>query len=233
MSFLKKLWRKRHFLFWLPATIWFNIRNFPLKSAAKLPVWLCNPSISGKGKYILPDKAKCGMIKLGFPMVSVFREKGIVLENKGTIIFRGETTMGGGSGISVGEKGILNFGTQFCNQTGGKIICYHNIIFGEKVRLGWQGVVCDTDFHTMKSEDGKKYTKGYGKIIIGDDVWIGSFCKLFKNTEIPSKCTIASNTFISKKISCEPYSVIYSGSEIQVKYTGFHRDIDDDKISYE
>ena len=232
MSIIKKIWRKRHFVISLPITIWFNLKYFPLRQALKLPVFLCNAKISGNGKYALPDKISTGMIKLGFPMVSVFRGKGIVLENKGLIIFNGATVIGGDSGISVGEKGVLTFNDQFCNQTGAKIICYHDINFGERVRIGWQTLICDTDFHKMKSEDGTHYTKGFGKIKIEDDVWVGSYCKIFKNTVIPAKCTVASNTLLNKAIECRPYSLIYSGGEIKVKNTGFCRDLQDDKIEY-
>ena len=233
MSILKKIWRKRYIVYSLPISIWFNLRHFPLKTALKLPVLLCNPHLSGQGAYKLPDKVYFGMIRLGFPMVSIFRDKGIVLENKGTIIFSGETRLGGGSAVSVGEKGKLTFGARFCNQAGGKIICYHEVIFGKVVRLGWQTLVCDTDFHTMKTVDGSYHTKGYGKIEIGDEVWVGSYCKIFKNTKIPSRCTIASNTLLNKEIYCQPYSLIYSGDGIKTKYTGLYRDIDDDKISYD
>ena len=233
MYFFKKLWRKRFLILSLPVTIWFNFKYFPIKDAVRLPVFLCRPVILGKGKYILPEKIYTGMIRLGFPMVSIYREKGVVLENNGVVIFKGSTKMGGGSAISVGQKGVLTFGDKFSNQAGGKIICYHKVYFGRKVRLGWHSLVCDTDFHTMKSEDGSNYTKGFGKIEIGDDVWVGSFCKFFKNSYIPSMCTVASNTCVSKAIECSPYSLIYPGGGIKVKYTGYHRDIDDDIINYE
>lgn len=233
MSFLSHIRNKVLFLWSLPATIYFNFRHLPFHQAIKLPIFLCMPRILGKGKYEIIGQVKTGMIKLGFPMVSVFREKGIVLENKGKIIFKGTVSIGGGSGISVGDTGILNFGDRFANQSGGKIICYHKITFGNIVRLGWQSLICDTDFHTLKSEDGSSYTKGFGEIEIGDEVWIGSYCKLFKNTEIPNRCTIASGTVINKKIDCRPYSLIYPGGGIKVKHTGYYRDIDDDRIIYE
>lgn len=232
-SILHKIWRSRYYLISLPATIWFNLKHFPLKQAVKLPVFLYWPTVRGKGKYILPDKIKTGMIRLGFPMVSVFSQTGSVLENNGMVIFKGSAIMGGGCGISVGSKGILTFGDKFANQTGGKIICYHKVTFGYAVRLGWEGLVCDTDFHTMKSEDGLTHTKGYGKIEIGDEVWIGSFCRLFKNTTVPSRCTIASGTVIGKAIDCRPYSLIYPGGGLKTKYTGFWRDMFDDQINYD
>lgn len=232
MSLIGKLWRRRDFLISLPATIRFNFKHLPFKKAIKLPVFLCRAKCSGKGQYIFPENLSTGMIKLGFPMVSVFPAKGIVLENKGVIKFEGETAIGGGAGISVGKNGFLTFGDKFCNQTGAKIICYHKILFKEKVRVGWETLICDTDFHTMKSSDGNKYTKGYGEIEIGSEVWVGSYCKLFKNTSVPSRCTIASSTVLNKKIECEPYSLIYPGGGVKVKTTGYYRDLEDDTINY-
>lgn len=232
MSIIKKIWRSKTFFFYLPYTLWFNFKNFKWDIAVKLPVFLCKSKITGMGKYKIEGKIKTGMIRLGFPLVSVFNQKGIIIENNGLIIFKGNVTMGGGSGISIGENGILTFGDRFCNQVGGKIICYSKVSFGSKVRLGWNCLVCDTDFHTMKSKDGCSYTKGFGNIKIGDEVWIGSFCKLFKNTDIPSKCTIAANTLINKKINCDAYSLIYPGGGIKIKNIGYCRDIDDDIINY-
>lgn len=232
MKLLSKIWNGRFFFFSLPITIYFNFRNFPLKQAVKLPVWLYRPKIFGKGEYRIEGPVSTGMIRFGFPMVSVFREKGAVLENKGKVIFKGETLLGGGSGIAVGENGTLVFGDKFCNQTGGKIICYHNVNFGKKVRIGWNSIVCDTDFHSMKSEDGSSYTKGYGPITIGDEVWVGSYCKIYKNTVIPTRCTVASGMTLTKKLECRPYSLIYPGGGVKIKYTGLYRDMEDDKIDY-
>lgn len=232
MNIVKKIWNLRHFLLWLPTSIYFNLRYFPCKQAWRLPVWLCNPKISGSGKYSISGPVRCGMIRLGFPMVSVFREKGVILENRGEVVFEGNTVMGGGAAVSVGKSGRLTFGHRFANQSGAKIICYHRVTFKEKVRVGWHTVICDTDFHTMKSEDGSRHTQGYGPITIGDNVWVGSFCKIFKNTEIPSHCTLAANTFISRKMECRPYSLIYSGDGVKAKYTGFCRELDDDTIQY-
>lgn len=232
MAFLQRIKYASRILFSLPMTLWFNFRFLPFKQAVKLPVWFYRPKFYGKGKYRIEGKVYPGMIRMGFPMVTVFREKGVVLENRGEIVFKGSVRLGGGSGISVGSEGMLIIGDKFCNQTGGKIVCYHKVLFGDKVRLGWDVLVCDTDFHTMRSEDGSRYTKGYGPIEVMDDVWVGSYCKIFKNTVIPQKCTVGANSVISKKIECRPYSLIYTGSEIKVKYTGYCRDVDDDRINY-
>ena len=232
MSLPNKIRQLFRITLYSPWTIYFNFSNFPFKTAMKLPVILYKPIISGKGKYIIEGPVRTGMIKFGFPNVSIYRERGVVLENKGTIIFKGNANIGGGSAISVGPSVKLVIGDRFSNQTGGKIVCYHKVEFGHTVRLGWQCLVCDTDFHTLKTEDGKEYSKGYGPIIIGDEVWVGSYSLIYKNTEIPPRCTVASRTLLNKKMDCSPYSLIYSGGGIKTKYTGMYRDIDDDEITY-
>ena len=91
----------------------------------------------------------------------------------------------------------------------------------------------DTDFHTLKTPDGSNRTKGFGPIHIGEEVWVGSYCKIYKNAVIPSRCTVASSTVINKPIECEPCSLIYPGYGIKVKHTGCYRDVDDDQVRYE
>lgn len=232
MGFWSKIKHKANLIISLPATIYFNLKYFPIHQGIKLPVFLCYPRISGNGKYIIEGKVKTGMIRMGFPLVSIYRRKGIVLENKGKITFTGNCMIGADGGISIGETGDLRFGDKVSNTFGLKIVCYNKIILGNKVRLGWDTLICDTDFHKLKSKDGSKYSKGYGEIKIDDEVWVGSFCKIYKNSYIPMRCTIAANTLINKKIDCPPYSLIYSGEGIKVKNTGFYRDIEDDYIDY-
>lgn len=232
MGLIDKLRRNSLLIFSFPSTLYFNFKNFPFKQAVKLPVFLCYPRIIGNGKYTITTKIKTGMIRLGFPLVSIYRSKGVILENHGTIIFNGSCSTGSDSAFSVSKTGTLILGDKTSNVYGIKVVCYNKIYIGNKVRIGWDTLICDTDFHCLKSEDGSIRSKGYGSIRVEDEVWIGSYCKLYKNTYIPPRCTVASNTLINKKIDCEPYSLIYPGGGIKVKYTGLYRDIDDDMIDY-
>lgn len=216
----------------LPATICFNLKYFPFRQAIKLPVFLYSARFSGKGKYLIEGQVKPGMIRLGYPYVSIYKSKGVILENKGLVVFKGRCHAGAETGISVGEKGILTIGDRVGNTYKLKIVCYHKVTLGNKARIGWDTLICDTDFHSMKSIEGKPPTKGFGEIIIGNDVWTGSFCKFYKNTVVPDQCTVASNTFINKKIECEPYSLIYPDISLKVRHTGYYRDLEDDRIQY-
>lgn len=214
-------------------SIYFNLRHLPFHQAIKLPILLYKPTlINNTGIFVLKGKIRFGMIQLGRPTVPIFPNSGIVIENRGRIVFNGKCSMGNGCAISVGKHGILNLGDGFSASTGAKIVCYHSIIFHEKVRVGWQSIFLDTDFHSMKSIDGKRRSKGYGSIEIGQNCWIASYCKILKGTKIPSYCTVASNTLLNRICDAPSYSLIYNSTETKFKQIDMWRDITDDAIQY-
>ena len=68
-----------------------------------------------------------------------------------------------GSAISVGPKGIIEFGNDFLATANTKLISFNNIVFGKYCRVAWEVIVMDTDLHqTINKETGKKNT--YKKI---------------------------------------------------------------------
>ena len=142
---------KNRYLFQI---IYFNFHYLPFKQAVKLPIMLYKPKLySCKGKIILKPKdgkISHAMINLGFNRVSVYPNSGIVWENHGgTIIFRGKCNIGNDTYLSFGEKTVVDFGDDFGNAAGAKIVSYRGIKFGQSTRLGW-GVLCmDTNFHPL------------------------------------------------------------------------------------
>lgn len=230
MKFISNIWKNRWVLISPFSTIWFNFRHLPLKQAIKLPIILNHPVLYGNGKYVIEGKARFGMIKLGISIARIFKDKGIVIENYGTIIFRGKCTIGGGSGISCG--GTLILGNSFCATTGLKLICQNKVTIGNECLVGWNVIICDTDYHSLKSLSGNTKTKGYGEIVISDNVWIASFCKIFKNSRIQSKTVVSCDTFINKSIENQPGSLIYTDTKLKSKPIGFYLDINDDRIIY-
>ena len=219
---------------YLPYTIFFNFRHLPFSQASKLPILLYKPKIlSNNGKYEIIGKIRFGMIRLGFPNVSIFPNNGITLENRGVVIFGGRCRLGNDSAISVGSKGYLSIGNDVFSSCGLKLVCYHKIDIGNMVRIGWNIICMDTDFHSMKSVDGGNKSKGYGSITISDHTWIASFCKIYKHTFVPEWCTVSSNTILKQIVEAPPYSVIYNPIQIDSKYIARYRDPYDDRIDYQ
>lgn len=229
----KKLTSYLQILIYLPQTVYFNFRYLPLKQAYKLPILLYKPKLLNNiGKYVIKGNVKFGMIRLGFPIVSIFPNSGVTLENRGMIEFNGKCTFGNGVAISVGKRGCLVIGDDVLATCGLKLVCYHRISIGDVVRMGWNITYMDTDFHSMKPVEGGKRSKGYGPITVKSHTWIASFCKLYKHTDVPEWCTVASNTVLKQKVEALPYSVIYNPIETKSKYVARYRDPYDDFIQY-
>lgn len=230
---LRKIWNYRWALRSLPYTIYFNFHYLPFNQAIKLPILLYKPHLlKCKGNIIIEGKIKTGMIILGKYGVSLYPNTGITYENHGgTIVFNGMCNIGNNSFISVGTKGNIYFGNLFSSSASLKIASYHNIRFNDCVRVGWDCLFMDTDFHKMKKINGG-YTKGFGPIIIGERTWIGAKCTILKNTVLPAYTTVSAGTQICKKMEIPQYSIIGQNSEVTVRSTGLYRDINDDKIIY-
>lgn len=227
------LWRKRWFIRALIPSVIFYLKSLPISQAVKLPIILYKPRIiNQKGKIIINGPIKFGMIKLGINTISILPNNGIVIENRGIIIFEGNTSIGNNSSVSLGEKGKLIFGSNFSATGGLRIVCYSNITFKENVLIGWDTLFMDTDLHATKNINGIK-SKGYGPILIGENVWIGNGCKIYKNVSIPGKCIIGADTIVHKSLNCPPYSLIYNKREIAMETSNIYLDRFDDIIYYE
>ena len=214
-------------------TLYFNFHYLPFRQAIKLPILLYKPKLLRcRGKIEINGPVKFGMIKLGVYNVSIYPNKGITFENNGgKIVFNGVCSIGNNSFISIGKTGNVVFGNQFASSTSLKIASYNKIQFEDRVRVGWDCMFFDTDFHKMKKLKGG-YTKGFGSIIIGERTWVGSRCIILKNTFLPKYSTVSAWTILNKRIEVPEYSVIGSENNIVIKSTGMYRDINDDAINY-
>lgn len=226
-------------LFWLIApyihkTIWFNFTYFPFRQACKFPVlFMSKSTVKLGGKCTLNVKnPKFGMIKIGQNFDTNRPNFGVFLDIKGEIIFNGTCQIGHNCCIKVGDKGVLSFGDNFIATYGMLLYAYHEVRIGNNGRIGWDSVVMDTSFHTLKTTDGKK-TKGYGSIIIGNKVWIPSFCRVMAGAHIPDSIIFGSGSYIAKDYtSVAPYSLL-AGNPLSIKKCGIFRDYSDDTITYE
>lgn len=173
---------------------------------------------------------KPGMIQLGNMRVSIYPNNGITIENKGLVEFYGRCYIGNNSFISVNKNGHLQVGADFTCTSSLKLASHCGIKFGNKVSVGWDNLFMDTDFHRIKSVDGKNIP-AYGQIIIGDECWFGAKCMVMKTTHLPKHTIVASNSLLNKPYDCAEKSLL-AGQPARVVKTGVYRDFADDKINY-
>lgn len=89
---LKRVWRGRRILRYILHSVFFNFHYLPFHEAVKLPILLYKPKLlklKGTIKIKQEDKIGFGMIRLGFPEVSLYPNTGIVFENYGgTVVLK-------------------------------------------------------------------------------------------------------------------------------------------------
>lgn len=223
----EKYWTKRdykrllyllwQFIFGLPKSFIFNIKYLGLRGL-KLPVILSYKVKLKKmsGKVIIPDNAKFASIKLGFTAAEVFdnRKLSLIWINDGIVKFNGSAGIHNGMNIRV--YGKLVFGNSFHSSSTGKIICYKQIVFGEDVLLGWDVEIVDGDAHKIYINNSYKLKQinPNKDIFIGNRVWIGSNCKIFKGSMIGNDIVIAANSIITKPITNN--NCIIGGNPIRI-----------------
>ena len=222
---LKRRWRE--FLY-LPYSIYFNFYYLPIRQAFKLPILLYKPNLkklSGQIKIDTNDGKICyGMIRLGFPMVSIYPNTGIMWENfGGTIIFHGRCAIGNCTFLSFGEKTTVEFGDDFVCTAGAKIISYKGLKIGRGTQFGW-GVLCmDTNFHPLFDMVKKEYKRDSGSIEIGDNNWFAAECKIMHSVKTPERCIFGMGSILTRGAEMKSYCVM-AGSPLHVIAENVMRD---------
>lgn len=94
------------------------------------------------------------------------------------------------------------------------IICNHEILIGNNVTIGGNTVIYDTDFHSLnpykrllKSED--KPNAKFGKVSIGNNVFIGAHTTILKGVTIGENSIIGACSVVTKDI---PKNEIWGGN---------------------
>ena len=219
----------------LPYSLYFNFHYLPFKQAIKLPILLYKPhfkELKGCVNICSQREIKYGMIRLGFPSVSIYPNTGIMIENHGgTILFKGTCFIGNNSAVSIGKNGTVVLGDRFGASTTLRLISYDRIVFGDKVRIGWDVLVMDTDFHKLTKLSGG-YSRGHAPIEIGSNNWFGNGCRIMKRAKTPNHCVISAGTMIAEALDIPEYSVIGNRKETVIKASGMWRNVDDDTIEY-
>jgi len=183
-------------------TIYFNFRYLPFRQAIKLPFYISRRThlFKTNGKVYIHGPVKAGMIRIGYGMVGIFDKRTrAIWEVNGSVHFYGSALFKFGSKISVGHEGELHIGDQFRFTTNSTIVCFKEIRFGKSVRISWDTIIMDTDFHTIETLDGERINNNK-KIEIGDNVWIGMRSSVMKGAKLDDNVILGSNSVLNKYI---------------------------------
>jgi acetyltransferase-like isoleucine patch superfamily enzyme len=196
-------------------TIYFNFKYLPFKQAIKLPIFVSKKVylLETNGEVILDGSFRSASIQIGYGEVGIFDNKRSrsIWQVSGKVIFKGRTNIGHGSKISVGSTGELILGEDFMITAESALVAFKHIEFGRNCLLSWDVLVMDTDFHTIRDENGVQINEPK-EIIIGNHVWIGCRNLLLKGTCIPDNTIIAANSLVNGKLDGE--NKVFGGNPV-------------------
>lgn len=224
---------RRYFIFrYLIETIYFNFHYLPFRQAIHLPILLYKPHLKKCNGSIKIDtdkqKVTFGMIRLGFPSCSVYPNNGITWENKGgKVVYKGKCRIGNDSYLSFHEKTTVEFGDDFRNTAGLKLVSCKGIKFGQSTRMGWGCLIMDSNFHPLYDMKKNSFKKASGEIYIGDYNWFGTECKIMHSVKTPERCIFGMGTIVTRNCEAKSYCVM-GGSPVKVLTTDVMRIIGQD-----
>ena len=106
------------------------------------------------------------------------------------------------------EKALINFGNDIIINNNLVIIAEKEISIGNRVLVGTNVEIFDSDFHSiLKNRLGNK-DYGIAPVFIGDNVWIGSNVKILKGVEIGENSVISNSSVVTKSF---PSNVVIGG----------------------
>ena len=201
----------------IPRSIYFNFYYLPFKQAIKFPVLIKKGHFyKMKGKVIIDAPVKFGMIRLGFFGGHMYPNNGIHWTQwGGKIIFKGRCMISNNSFIVQGKDSTIIFGDNFCASTSLKLISFKHIEFGKYVRIGWNCIFTDTNFHPIYDIKKEKFKKAYGPIKIGDNNWFGMECRIMHSVATPERCIFGLGSLLTRGGEYEPYC-LHGGTPLRV-----------------
>ncbi|AMG30450.1 acyltransferase [Grimontia hollisae] len=191
------------YLLGLPKSIYVNFSLCTFKDAIRLPIIVSRRvkciSLSGSASF---EKIRPGIVRIGFGSVETVDDKHerTLLFIKGKVHFKGKAKIGKGSRISV--VGKTTFGNNFHISADAKIICRHEIEFGENILISWETLITDTDHHIVTDFTGNILNKNK-PVIIGKNSWIGARSTILKGVNLPQGTILGSNSVVTKTIDTE------------------------------
>ncbi len=102
----------------------------------------------------------------------------------GKLICNGDVQIAPGCRIHIGENAEVIIGNSYINIFS-QLAIFHSLIIGDNCSISWNVEFLDEDFHKIDYE-GKKAKPN--RILVGDNVWIGSGVKILKGSVIPNGC---------------------------------------------
>ena len=111
-------------------------------------------------------------------------------------------------------QAVLTIGDDF-GMTGGSVICEERVTIGNRVWVGCNAIITDTDFHPLDPEHRRTHPVD-GKtapVVIEDDVFIGMNVLVLKGITLGTGCVIGAGSVVTNDV---PAGMIVAGNPAKV-----------------
>lgn len=108
----------------------------------------------------------------------------------------------------------LTIGNDF-GMTGGSIVCDLKITIGDRVWVGANSVIMDTDFHPLDPQrrQEKPLDGAAAPVVIEDDVFIGMHALILKGVTLGKGCVIGAGSVVTRDV---PSGVLAAGNPARI-----------------
>lgn len=142
---------------------------------------------------------------------------GISLYIDGNITFYGKCKIGNDSYLAIKQTGDLKIGDNFQATAGLKIECAWHTTFSDNVLVGFDCWFMDNDMHSLSVCSKGRRPKPFGNIIIGEGSWLAFRNVVLKNTVLPAKSVVCSNSLLNKEYKCNDCSLLAGNPAVVIK----------------
>jgi acetyltransferase-like isoleucine patch superfamily enzyme len=146
-------------------------------------------SLRGIKNIQVNGKMEVGIDYIGF----MHRTDKTYLNIGGQLKISGDCYIRRGSRFDIGSEATVSFGKGVLINCNTKLIVMNSLTVGNGSVVSWDCHILDYDFHKISYEGRKPVGNA---IHIGDHVWIGSGCKIYKGSVIPDGCVVASDSVV-------------------------------------
>lgn len=132
----------------------------------------------------------------------------------------------------MGRGAVLTVEDGFCATADDHVVCRKSIQIGKNVLVGWSTIIMNTNFHRLKNKNGEFADGGQGDVIIGNNNWIASGCKIMQNAKTQANAVVAANSVLNRDYTDLGRNILIGGTPARLLKKDVYWDRYDDLPLY-
>ncbi len=204
---------------YFPKTLYINFRTLPFKDAIKLPYIVmgsCSFHGVNRKNVKISGKIKTGMIRLAAQKTSkrglhVNKKAFLIVDNGGSITFKGDTSIGAGTSICA-HGGNISLGDRFSCNINCFLYSMKAINIGDNVLFGWNINIRDNDGHPLY-QNGSLINPNKS-VVLGNKIWVASYVDIMKGVSLADGIIVGTRSLVTKSIDKENTLIVGTPAKV-------------------